>query len=121
RLESRVLGFFCVYLPKQVQDAVGPLDERFSGYGFEDNDYCARVLAAGLKLGIWDVCVVDHSGEFPSTFRNRPDIWSLYARNWRLFRDKWGERLCPPGMELAEKAAYLDERLLAERAGDSVS
>src|SRR6516165_10476664 len=57
RLEDGTLAFVCVYIPKSVYDVVGLLDERFAGYGFEDNDYCTRVLRAGLKLGVWDGCV----------------------------------------------------------------
>jgi GT2 family glycosyltransferase len=89
RIEPSGLAFVCVYLPRSVCSAVGPFDVRFSGYGFEDNDYCARVRAAGLNLGIWDGCVVDHSGELPSTFRTRPDITAMFEQNRRLFRAKW--------------------------------
>ena len=91
-LESRTLAFVCVYISKHAYDRVGPLDERFTGYGFEDNDFCERVLSAGLQLGIWSGCIVDHSGQLPSTFRTRPDIQSLFQQNLNLYRDKWGER-----------------------------
>ena len=69
------------------------MDERFSGYGFEDNDYCVRVRDAGMQLGIWDGCIVDHSGKLPSTFRTRSDIQSLYVKSRALFRQKWGRVL----------------------------
>jgi GT2 family glycosyltransferase len=90
RLENRALTFVCVYLPRVIYGKLGLLDERFSGYGFGDNDYCARVLAASLQLGIWDGCVVDHSGDLPSTFRTRPNLWRLFEQNRQLFREKWG-------------------------------
>jgi len=90
RLETRTLVFVCVYIPKPVFDQLGPLDERFTGYGFEDNDYCARALGAGFQLGVWDGCVVDHSNELPSTFRRRPDLMGLFESNRQLFREKWG-------------------------------
>lgn len=89
RLEQRALAFVCVCIPRNRFEQIGPLDERFVGYGFEDNDYCARVLAANLQLGIWDGCVVDHSGELPSTFRTRQDLSSLFRQNQRLFIEKW--------------------------------
>lgn len=67
--------FVCVLIPRRTIDRVGLLDERFYGeidgemvYGGEDTDYCYRVRWAGLKLGIFDGCVVDHS-KLPSTFR----------------------------------------------------
>jgi GT2 family glycosyltransferase len=90
RQEGSTLAFICIYIPKSVYYSVGPLDERFTGYGFEDNDYCARVLGSGLQLGIWDGCVVDHSGELPSTFRTHSDVWVLFERNRKLFHEKWG-------------------------------
>ncbi len=90
RVEPHGLAFVCVYLPRPVLQRLGPLDERFIGYGFEDNDYCTRVRAAGLQLGTWDGCVVDHSGELPSTYRTRPDLSVQFERNRQLYRQKWG-------------------------------
>ncbi len=90
RLEPRSLAFVCVYIPQAVYAQLGPLDERFTGYGFEDNDYCARARAAGRRLAVWDGCVVDHSGELPSSYRTRPDLPDLYGENRQRFREKWG-------------------------------
>lgn len=90
RTEEQSLAFICVYIPKVTLDQIGLLDERFVGYGFDDNDYCARIKAAGLELGIWESCVVDHTGKLPSTFRTRADLWSLFKQNQRLFQEKWG-------------------------------
>jgi GT2 family glycosyltransferase len=88
RREEQYLAFVCVYIPRSVYNAVGPLDERFSGYGFEDNDYCIRVRAGGLILGVWSGCLVDHSA-CPSTFRSRPDLAVLFEQNRRRFINKW--------------------------------
>lgn len=82
------LAFICVYLPRVVIAGVGPLDERFVGYGFDDFDYCRRVTAAGFRLAIWDGCVVDHA-ELPSTYRTRPDLPRLYVTNRALYEAKW--------------------------------
>lgn len=89
RSEERALAFVCVYIPRSVIEMIGPLDERFIGYGFEDNDYCARARIAGFELGIWDGCIVDHSGSLPSTFRVRSDLPKLFWHNQRLFAEKW--------------------------------
>lgn len=89
RSEDRTLAFVCVYIPQWAFEKLGPLDERFTGYGFEDNDYCARARAAGLELGIWDGCIVDHTGELSSTFRTRSDLSKLFNQNRRLFAEKW--------------------------------
>jgi GT2 family glycosyltransferase len=89
RLEARSLAFVCVYIPRSTFERVGLLDERFVGYGFEDNDYSWRVRAIGLSLGIWDGCAVDHSGDLPSTFRSRSDCQALMRQNEQIFHTKW--------------------------------
>jgi GT2 family glycosyltransferase len=89
RYEARTIAFVCVFIPWSTYIRVGPLDERFTGYGFEDNDYCTRVTEAGLKIGIWDGCVVEHA-EHPSVFRTRPNITTLFEENRQLYRSKWG-------------------------------
>ena len=69
--ELPVVAFVAVFIPRRTLDQIGPLDERFGGpgvYGGEDVDYCLRVRAAGLKVGVSDFCFVDHSA-LPSTFR----------------------------------------------------
>jgi len=83
-----MVAFVCVYIPRRVLRAVGPLDESFDGYGFEDFDYCKRARAAGFEIAVFDGCVVEH-GELPSTFRTRPDIVSLHERGRAVYCDKW--------------------------------
>jgi GT2 family glycosyltransferase len=93
RLEPETLAFVAVFIPRRVFDRLGPLDERFVGYGWDDNDYCARARAAGLLLAVADCCIFDHSGELPSTFRTREDVAELLEINRRLFVDA---RSVPP-------------------------
>jgi GT2 family glycosyltransferase len=93
RWESCMLAFVAVYVPRTTLAKLGPLDERFAGYGFEDNDYCVRVLDAGLKLAVWDGCEVDHGGALTSTFRSKPDIAGLFRQNQMAFQAKWGRSL----------------------------
>ena len=61
------LAFVCVFIPRSMLDLVGLLDERFTGYGGDDVDYCHRVRAAGLKLGITGRATVVH-GDGRSSF-----------------------------------------------------
>lgn len=87
REEPRVLAFVCVLLPRRTIDAVGLLDPRFTSYGWEDTDYSRRVREAGLKLGIFDGCRVDHES-LPSTFgERRADL----EPGRRLYVEKWGD------------------------------
>jgi GT2 family glycosyltransferase len=90
RFEARTLAFVCVFLPRTVITQVGLFDERFTGYGYEDDDYCLRVRNLGLRLGIFDSCVVDHSGVLPSTFRTRTDVSRLIDLNRKLYYEKYG-------------------------------
>lgn len=88
RYDRTILAFVCVLIPRTILDIVGMLDERFTGYGEDDRDYCIRVMLTGLQLAIWDGCIVDHN-ELPSTYRTRPDWPIIYRQNQTLFRDKW--------------------------------
>ena len=54
------LAFVCVYIPAKTRSAVGLLDERLTGYGSEDTNYCRRVQAAGLKLAVTPLVKVIH-------------------------------------------------------------
>lgn len=90
RWESQWLAFVCVAIPRRVWRAIGPLDERFTGYGCEDIDYCWRVQAAGLGLAVLNEWLVRHDGSSPSSFRSRPDFSSLFAANSDRLHQKWG-------------------------------
>lgn len=87
---SPEMAFICVYLTRTLIDSIGFLDERFTGYGFEDFDYARRAQAAGFGLGVWDGCVVEHR-ELPSTYRTRHDFFDLSDVNRDLYRRKWAQ------------------------------
>jgi len=79
--EKVMLVFACVYIPRSTIDKVGLLDERFGvnaggpgarGYGLEDDDYSLRIRKAGMKLGVYDGVLVDHT-TLRSTFRCDPE------------------------------------------------
>jgi GT2 family glycosyltransferase len=95
RSEPETLAFICVLLPRRLIDTIGPLDERFVDYGFEDNDYCRRARAAGFPLLIFDGCVVEH-GTAPSSFRSAPDHAARLAANRRRYEAKWRALQAPP-------------------------
>jgi hypothetical protein len=90
REAQRVVAFVCVYIPRTTIERVGLLDERFTAYGWEDNDYCRRVRAAGLKLGVHDGCYVDH-GSLKSTFRGDPKAAGDIRGGAEIYRAKWGD------------------------------
>ena len=89
RNEPRMVCFVCVYIPRSTINSVGLLDERFIGYGLDDDDYCLRVRRAGLKIGIFDWCYVDHSS-LKSSFRGEAGAGGDFSGNMKLFIEKWG-------------------------------
>lgn len=87
RYDPRMVCFVCVYLPRRTLNLVGGLDERYVGYGCDDDDYCFRVRECGLQLGILDTCYVDHS-LLKSTYRFGKT--ADFRPNLKLFIAKWG-------------------------------
>lgn len=85
----RMVCFMCVLIPRKTINAVGMLDEEFVGYGYDDDSYCLRTRRAGLKIGVYDGCFVDH-GSLKSTFRG--DIYPhvAFAQNRAIFVGKYG-------------------------------
>jgi len=96
RPDPKKLCFICVYLPRSTIERVGLLDERFVGYGYDDDDYCLRILGAGLHLGIFNGCIVDHERHQVSSFRTRPDFVRVFRENRYRFEKKWGKHLQGP-------------------------
>lgn len=87
---ANCVAFVCVLIPYRTIEAVGHLDERFTAYGWEDNDYCRRVRNAGLKVGIFDGCYVDH-GSLRSTFRGEAHAAGNIYDGMKIYRQKWGD------------------------------
>lgn len=82
-------AYVAVYIPRATIERVGLLDERFTAYGYDDNDYNIRVRQAGLKCAVHDGCYVDH-GSLKSTFRGDPRTPAQLAAGRRIFQEKWG-------------------------------
>lgn len=95
------VAFVCVLIPRRTFDAVaqldlqlpkplgGPLDEIFTAYGWEDNDFCRRVHLAGLKIAVSDTCYVDHS-RLHSTFRGNAYAGGSIDEGRKIYLNKWG-------------------------------
>lgn len=90
------VSFVCAYLTKGALEKVGLLDERFTGYGFEDNDFCYRAAKAKLVSAVYDGCLVVHDRQEASSFRSRPDWRQLMDVNRAHFEEKWGKNVLAP-------------------------
>jgi GT2 family glycosyltransferase len=87
--------FAAVYIRREVINRVGYLDERFVGYGYEDNDYCLRVRRAGYDIGVLPSVIVGHGDEYgraATTFR-MTNLNQLMAINRHAFVRKWSAEL----------------------------
>lgn len=84
-----VVAFVCVFIPRSTFRRIGGLDERFTAYGWEDNDYCRRVQDAGLRVGVFDGCFVDHS-KLKSSFRGGAAKAGDIEPGRRIYMEKWG-------------------------------
>ena len=59
-LSGERLAFVCIWIPWSTRKIVGKMDERFTGYGGDDDDYSLRTQKAGLHLGVTSKVVVKH-------------------------------------------------------------
>ena len=88
---NHFLSFVCVLIRRAVFDKIGLLDERYTGYGVEDVDFCRRAQAAGFKLAITSMVTVSHK-QASSSFSREPDKEKKYELARRLYVEKWGSR-----------------------------
>ncbi len=60
RIDTGTVCFPCVLIRRLLIDKIGPLDENFTGYGFDDDDYCIRTREAGFWTMITTQLRVKH-------------------------------------------------------------
>jgi GT2 family glycosyltransferase len=107
-IDPRMVCFVAVYIPRSTIDIVGFLDPRFVGYGMDDDDYCFRIRAAGLQIGIYDGCFVDHAS-LKSSYRGGPSSGGDFQPNLRRYIEKWGVDNRGKTREQSEWAALFPE------------
>jgi GT2 family glycosyltransferase len=101
RETRRAACFVAVLIRRGCWDQVGPMDERFIGYGEDDCDYTHRAHLAGWKVGITGAASVKHgmdgnphSSSYNKDGRENKQTRTRWERqsalNVRLFVEKWG-------------------------------
>lgn len=95
RIDSYPVCFPCVFLSRRMLTVVGPLDENFTGYGYDDNDYNLRARRQGFLTMVTRGLRIQHGRGGP--FLDRGYNWSLsFARepekpsNEPYFKQKYG-------------------------------
>jgi GT2 family glycosyltransferase len=109
-----MLPLFCLALRRDAWSRVGPLDESFGRGLFEDDDYSARLRAAGYRLVCAEDVLVHHFGE-ASFGRLVSDgtYAALFEDNRRRFESKWGREWRRPSRSSDEQYRMLIDRIRA--------
>lgn len=89
--DIRTAAFFCVMIPRQVYEKVGPLDEIFGRGFFEDDDYCRRVEQAGLKVVCAEDVFIHHQLSASFNKLKASDRQTLFEQNKVIYEAKWGK------------------------------
>jgi len=90
------LAFFCFATRKNIINTIGFLDENFELGGFEDDDYCLRLRAAGYLLLCCEDVFIHHFGEKTVTklgINYNKD--KITQKNKSYFERKWNTRWKP--------------------------
>jgi GT2 family glycosyltransferase len=81
------LASFCVLVKRATIERIGGFDERFSPWGFEDDDFTLRAFLAGHHSRVaLDVFVHHDTYTGPKHVRHQ----RLLLRNWKRFTAKFG-------------------------------
>lgn len=85
-VRRNMLASFCLLVRREVIEQIGGFDERFSPWGFEDDDFTVRAALAGFRNRLAQDVFVRHV-DYGGAKRKRHD--ELLARNWSRFAEKW--------------------------------
>lgn len=83
--------FVCGYFRRDVLDHVGWMDQRYTGYGREDMDWCKRMEALGYHTQPVEI-PVSHTGGtsfWRGEVEGKYKVQEIAEVNNRLFEEKW--------------------------------
>ena len=99
-ITDRTICFPCVYVNREMIDEIGGLDESFTEYGFDDDDYCFRAREAGWKTMITSSLRIKHGSggaqlvrgsNWSCSFARLPELKSnieVFLNKYPHFRSK---------------------------------
>jgi GT2 family glycosyltransferase len=118
--ESPRLAGFCVAVRTEAFRAIGGFDEGYPIGGFEDDDLCMELRAAGYRLLVAHGAFVHHAAH--ATFKaNDVDWHQQQVANQARFREKWGTDGVPRHRLLSICLIVKDEEDMLEACLDSVA
>ncbi len=84
------VAFFCTLITRQVIQALGGVDERFSPGNYEDDDYCLRANIAGYRSVIAKDVFIHHYGSKSFLADGEERYKNRLEANRAIFVQKWG-------------------------------
>lgn len=88
--DMRTAAFFCVMMPREVYERVGPLDEVFGRGFFEDDDYCRRVEQIGRRVVCAEDVFIHHHLSASFNKLKSQERQALFEQNKKVYEAKWG-------------------------------
>lgn len=85
------ISFTAVAIHRRILDELGLpqlLDERFVGYGYEDNDLCEQARRQGIPIAVYDGCLIGHWKPH-TTFSRNSGFKAQWLLNETLYWEKW--------------------------------
>jgi GT2 family glycosyltransferase len=83
------LDSLCLAISRPALRRIGGFDPRFFPAGYEDDDFCLRLIAAGLVPYRADDTFIHHEG-FRSLALEPTPHGQILEENWTRFKAKWG-------------------------------
>ena len=106
-LPLRTAAFFCVMMPREIYEKIGPLDEAFGLGFFEDDDYCRRVEQLGKRIVCAEDVFIHHHLSASFSKLNSQVKQELFEKNKVIYETKWGEWI-PHGYRENQQTAIPD-------------
>lgn len=112
-IECESVTTFCALIKCEMMKKVGEFDTQFFPGGFDDNDFCRRLVAAGGRIGIRRDCYVHHWGGGSFSKLKMDNRIGISFANMKRFEDKWNI-VWTGTQQLLPDSLFQDMRFLLE-------